>query len=629
MFSEFLFPFDTARKEQDRLLARISLAIANRQNLLVHAPTGLGKTVSALGPALAHASKDDKLVVMFLTSRHTQHKLAIDTIRAIKEKYSLDLSAVSITGKMWMCAQPGVQGLYSGEFADYCRKLKENKKCMFFQNTRKSGKLTDHAKKVLSVISPQAPMPSEDLVGMCRDESLCPYEMAIALASHSKVIVTDYFYLFNPAIGEGFLNKIGKNLDQVIVIVDEAHNLPDRLKELASEYLSTITLKRAIQEAKKHGFTETVESLSRIQEAVLEISSGLGQGQEKLVNKADFQMKIAKHYDYEQLTSDLKFIGDEVRAKQKQSYTGGVGTFMEKWTGEDEGFARIISLKTGTRDPFHMLSYRCLDPSVVCADVINNTYSSILMSGTFQPLPMYKELLGVERSDEVAFSDPYPKSNRLNLIVTSTTTKYSTRSDSKYREMAEICSKIIDEVPGNSAFFFPSYDMRDKVQYNIVCKKPTFLEDARMGKPERQELIERFKSYQKTGASLLAVSSGSFGEGIDLPGDLLKCVVVVGLPLRHPDLETKSLIDYFDKKFKKGWDYGYIIPAMTRCIQNAGRCIRSENDRGVIIFLDERFAWQNYRRLFPEDWEMTVTREYLPLIRRFYGIPPPQRQSSL
>ena len=244
------------------------------------------------------------------------------------------------------------------------------------------------------------------------------------------------------------------------------------------------------------------------------------------------------------------------------------------------------------------------------------------MSGTLLPTYMYKEVLGVEHVEEVVFKDPYPKTNRLNLIIPKTSTKYTMRSDRQYQEIAQVCADIVNIVPGNSAIFFPSYNLRNSISnhFDRLCRKTIFSEDPRMNKPERIELLEKFKGYNDVGAVLMGVSSGSFGEGIDLPGDLLKAVIVVGLPLRRPDLETKSLIEYYDKKFNKGWDYGYLIPAMTKCIQNAGRCIRSETDRGIIVFLDRRFTWRNYHRLFPEDWDLKINLNYKQLISDFFSI---------
>jgi DNA excision repair protein ERCC-2 len=150
-------------------------------------------------------------------------------------------------------------------------------------------------------------------------------------------------------------------------------------------------------------------------------------------------------------------------------------------------------------------------------------------------------------------------------------------------------------------------------------KKTVILENSEMTRDERFEVIEKFKSYHKTGSLLLGVQSGSFSEGIDLPGDYLKSVIVVGLPLQKPNIETRQLINYLDIKFGKGWDYGYVFPAFSRILQSAGRCIRSEKDRGVIVFLDERYAWPNYVKCFPPDWELDITHEYLEKIEKFYS----------
>ena len=141
-----------------------------------------------------------------------------------------------------------------------------------------------------------------------------------------------------------------------------------------------------------------------------------------------------------------------------------------------------------------------------------------------------------------------------------------------------------------------------------------------MTKNEKQEMLEKYKEYADTGAVLLGAVSGSFSEGIDLPGDFLKCVIVIGIPLSVPDLETNKLIEYYDEKFKKGWDYGYSLPAMSRCLQGAGRCIRTETDKGVIIFLDRRFTWGNYHKVFPKDMNLKITQLYIDRIKEFFDI---------
>jgi DNA excision repair protein ERCC-2 len=615
-----LFPFSDIRDEQNKMLLLTDAAIQNKRNLIVHAPTGLGKTAATLAPALA-AAIDKDLTVLFLTSRHTQHKIAIETLKLIKQKHGTSAGSVSIIGKKWMCLVPGVETLYSREFADYCRKVREDKKCEFYVNARKNqNKFTMVASSLLKNIEQLSPLTTEEVISHSKQEKMCPYEISLGMAKTARVIITDYYYLFHPDIGDNFLAKAGKELDKLIVIVDEAHNLPYRLKDLASEYLSSITIKRAIKEARKLGYDSTIEVLNDIQDVFNQLTDGLKLNSERLLTRKDFENALKMKHDYEQLMEDLEYLADSVREQQKQSYIGSVAKFLKVWQGTDDGFVRIISLKQGLKEPYTMLSYRCLDPSVICKDVINGTWSTILMSGTLQPTSMYRELLGLEDSQEVVFKDPFPKKNRLNLVVPLTTTKYESRNDMQYRKIADVLSDMINSIPGNSAVFFPSYYIRDQVlrYFETKTEKTVFSESSELTKAEKHNLLEKFKSYKDTGAVLVAVASGSFGEGIDLPGDLLKAVIIVGLPLTQPDLETKSLIEYFDRKFRKGWDYGYLFPAFNKSLQNAGRCIRSETDRGLIVFLDERYSWTNYRRCFPEDWHMEVSKDYKRRINEFF-----------
>jgi DNA excision repair protein ERCC-2 len=206
------------------------------------------------------------------------------------------------------------------------------------------------------------------------------------------------------------------------------------------------------------------------------------------------------------------------------------------------------------------------------------------------------------------------------MLIPETTTKYSMRNEEQYRKIAQIIAKIVNDVPGNSAVFFPSYYLRDEINkfFMPLCKKTTFSENSEMTKVDKENMLDRFKLYEKTGAVLLGCASGNFAEGVDLPGDLLKCVIVVGLPLQQPDLETKKLIEYYDEKFKKGWDYGYLLPAFTKVMQSAGRCIRSETDKGAVIFLDERFKWPMYFRFFPPDLDLKVTRLWENKVSDFF-----------
>jgi len=316
-------------------------------------------------------------------------------------------------------------------------------------------------------------------------------------------------------------------------------------------------------------------------------------------------------------------MANAVREVQNVSYIGAVAAFLEAWLGSDEGFTRIISTKKlKDRTDMITLSYRCLDPSLVAAPVISGAHSTIMMSGTLTPTSMYRELFGIN-SEEMVLKSPFPQENRMNLIIPKTSTKYEARSQEQYKDIAKVLIDINMNVDGCVAIYYPSYYLMGEITKYLDTKvsKTVFTENPGMTKSEKQEFLQNFSAYKSKGAILNAVITGSFAEGIDLPG-ILKAVVVVGLPLQKPDLETKSLIEYYDKKFNKGWDYGYLFPAFTKTIQAAGRCIRSETDKGVIIFLDERYSWNNYYRCFPSTWKIRVSLLYEDLIKDFFGHSP-------
>ncbi|MEK6827990.1 MAG: ATP-dependent DNA helicase, partial [Nanoarchaeota archaeon] len=303
--------------------------------------------------------------------------------------------------------------------------------------------------------------------------------------------------------------------------------------------------------------------------------------------------------------------------KQKKSFVLSVAKFLESWLGSDIGFGRILT-KTMDKKLKISLAYRCLDPSIAAKEVIEKSYSTVLMSGTLTPTSMYKDILGFKDNIlEKEYKSPFPKKNRLNLIVPKTTTKFKERNHRQFSEIAGICSNIVNLIEGNSAVFFPSYELMENIAEHLKCSKPIFKEKQTLIKQEKEHLLAVFKSHRDKGAVLLGTSTGSFGEGIDMPG-VLKAVIIVGLPLEKPDVEKRLLIEYYDDKFGKGFEYGYVLPAITKCLQNAGRCIRSETDKGAIIFLDERYAWRNYYQCFPEDWEIEVDLDYENVLKGFF-----------
>jgi DNA excision repair protein ERCC-2 len=615
-----LFPHEQLREIQKEMIEEVASAIEKRGNIVVHAPTGLGKTAATIAPALKYAL-DHKKKVFFLTSRHTQHIIAIETLREIKKKYQLDFVAVDLIGKKWMCTVPGIGRLHTNEFYEYCRKQREDGLCEQYLNTKTGSKLTPAAKVALEALERKSPCHTEKFSEMCSRDNLCAYELAVTLAKEAAVVVADYYYIFNPKIRDAFFKRAGIELSECVVVVDEGHNLPDRIRNLMTVQLSNYMLKRALNEARKIEDEKAAERLTRIQEILNEWSQGMKDGDERLIRKDNFVKKVEEIGDYDVISADFAMAAQQVLEKERQSSIGGVAEFLESWKGSDEGYARILAQKQTKRESVVALSYRCLDPSLVSQPVINSCHSTVIMSGTLTPTSMYKDVLGFpSETIEKTYPSPFPQKNRLAMIVPETTTRFSQRNAEQYSRIGEICAEITNTVPGNCAVFFPSYFVMKQVyqSFTDLSRKTTFMEESEMNKEEKSEFLERFKKYKDSGAVLLGVVSGSFGEGIDLPGKLLNCVVVVGLPLQQPTLETKKLIEYYDMKFAKGWEYGYVGPAFSKCLQSAGRCIRSETDRGVIVFLDERYAWQNYYRHFPADLGIEITKEHLEKIKEFF-----------
>ena len=616
---EILFPHDKVRNIQDSMISDIYSSLNNKKNIILHAPTGIGKTVSALAPCLSFALKKG-LTIFFLTSRQTQHKIAVDTLKQIKKKHGNDFVVVDLIGKKWMCLQEA-DALQNSDFLEYCKKLRDKDECEFYLNTRKKSRQpTIIASNKLNELKVLGPMHVQELVEECGKQRLCPYEMASLMAKDAKVIIADYSCIFNPNIRDSLFARTDKKLEESIIIVDEGHNLPARARELLTARISSFMIDKALKEAGKFEYFDALIKLKNLKEIFENLGAELNfNKEEKFVRKHEFIDNVKESMDYDGLVSDLAFIGDDIRERQKQSYVSSVGKFLEAWLGNDEGFARILTkMSNGNL----ILNYKCLDPSLMTMDVIERSYATIMMSGTLIPTAMYGDILGFPKdSVEKIYGNPFPKNNRLCLIIPETTTKFTRRNDEEYKNIANVCNKITSKINGNSILFFPSYDLRDKVYRHFfeACKKKKIIEKQNLSKEEKENILEEFKRNKKEGCVLLAVSTGSFGEGIDLPGDFLKGVVIVGLPLEKPDLETKELIDYYQEKYGKGFEYGYIFPAITKCLQNAGRCIRSETDKGAIIFLDERFAWQNYYKCLPSDMDFKISKNYEERIERFFS----------
>ncbi len=613
---DICFPHDSLRDGQAELVRDIKEALHSEKTLLAHAPTGLGKTASALGVAVPLAKKLKKKV-FFLTNRHTQHRIAIETLQAMQKKSGESIVVSDIVGKKGMCSQE-VAKLFGSDFNEFCKSLVTKGNCAYYSKVKNNKGLTVEAEYLLEKLKVAKPMHMEELQLTATREGMCSYEIALGLAKKADVVVGDYYYLFNPIIRQNILKKLDIELKDIILIVDEGHNLPTRISDMLSSKLSTNVLRYAAGEALKAGADDLNNMLTKINVKCANLKSLSKQTNESKVTRDDVRAIINTTIDYDQLIEDLDSVAEEIQSKQKKSFCTSVAEFLRKWNGEDHGFARIFREVQGKAGAFKEIEYSCLDPSVASKGIFEGVHGSVIMSGTLMPLKMYSDLLGITNNNMQKYWSPFPAENRRCIIVPRTTTKYTSRSDKMYTEMAKLISEFAGAIPGNVAVFFPSYYLRDTVATKILTRKKILQEVRGMDKESKETLLNEFHSYKENGAVLLGVTGANFAEGIDFPGDLLQGVIVVGIPLARPDLKTQETINYYDQKFSKGWDYAYTYPAINKCIQSAGRCIRSETDRGVIIYLDERFVWKKYYDCLPREG-LLVKREPKEIITNFFN----------
>jgi len=617
------FPHESIRKGQVDLIVDLEKSFSEGKILLAHAPTGLGKTASVLSVAIQHA-KDSGKKVFFLTNRHTQHQIAVNTLNLIRKKTGEEITCVDLIGKRWMCNQE-ISNLFGSDFNDFCKTIVQKGECEFYNNVKTKKGLSVDAKAKLGELKKRSCLHNEELISFGQENKMCSYELALAMAKEADVLIGDYYYLFNPFVQGTLFNKLELEMSDVILVVDEGHNLHSRVTDMLSNNLSSIMIKNSIMEAKKFRYSGMIFWLQELMRILNEIANfnDDGRNREKVIDRDTFVRKVKAVVDYEQFISELELAADEIRKKQRKSYLGGIATFLDSWLGENNGYLRYITEQQSKYGPILTLRYSCLDPSLATKNVFSQVNSGVVMSGTLKPTLMYSDLLGIERKIEKEYISPFPSENKLSMVVPQTSTKYNLRGEAMYRKISEICQKISSLIPGNVALFFPSYYLRDQIgEYfnfdGLELEKKIFWEKRDMSKEEKEDFLNEFKCAKGIGGVLLGVTGANFAEGVDFPGDLLNGVVVIGLPLARPDLKTQEIIKYYDQKFNKGWDYGYLYPAMSKCIQSAGRCIRSENDRGVVVYLDERFSWQNYFSCLPREG-LIVTKDYQKRIKDFFA----------
>ncbi|VVB75143.1 ATP-dependent DNA helicase [uncultured archaeon] len=648
------FPHEKVRAEQNEFVKDAAEAITKGKIFLAHAPTGLGKTVSSLAPALSYALENNKKV-FFLTPKISQHEIVLATARMMNEKFNLGIKAIDLVGRKQMCVDPFTSRTGMG-FYEACAKRKKDKTCKYFTNAKgytpkqkavsmrlKRGVLQEYNNSYLHIKE------------QCQHRELCPYEITLEMIKGAHLIIGDYSHLFHEDISEGILGAAQTQLEDIVLIVDEAHNLPERLRDMLETSFDVSALEKAIKEAKNVGDFEVEFLLKDIEKEMLALGKKLSLDKSEArieAHELDFLRKIARDGIMQMEETAEKFM---TKNKTENSYLMALCSFLITLLHEKQHTLYLVQRKGSLG-----IGVYPMDPSELASEVLSKVHSAILMSGTLLPLQMYSDVLGITESGErktekektqllhnqnvkeqfasakelsqtkketanprllrKEYKSPFPKENRINLFVGGVTTKYTSRSTGQYTQIAEIIDRAVAKVPGNTIVFFPSFDVMQSVKGAMKTRRQILKQEPEMSQDEKTKLIHNFKLLgSRFGGVLLAVSGGSIAEGIDFPGDYLSCAIIIGVPFGKMDITTQALIDFYEKEFHKGWEYAYNGPAITKAMQAAGRVIRTETDRGVIVFVDERFGEERFRQYYPKDFEMKKTNEPEKEIDKFFG----------
>lgn len=612
MSPDIYFRHDKLRNHQQQLLQDAYDALSQGKHLVAHAPTGSGKTDTILGAALTHALKEN-LTIFFLTPKISQHKIALDVVRGLEAKYNLGIRAVDMIGRRYACIDETLSDMDHEGFYFSCQKKRKEETCSYYGNAKGYTSLDEakadlRFKKMLGAYG--SARSHGEVIGMGEQAFSCPYEWMIKLASVSNVIIADYFHLLVPDIRQIFLSKIKKSIEKSILIVDEGHNLSSRIREQLSSTMNSFFLKRT--EKEMHSLGVEVLPLER----VFEQWANEQLGPEKEIQIAGPELRsffASLRITQEQAITYLEHIGSAfIERNNRKSAALKISQFLAGWSDDARGVVRILR-KRGTG---FSLSKRFLDPSPATR-ILNDAYASVVMSGTLLPLEMHRDVLGLapERSILRQYHSPFDERNQLHVIADNHTTRYSERTVDNYKQMAATIDRIVlASVPG-VALFFPSYNVLHAL-LPLLKSNPLLVQQEGMASRDVAELLRRFSAGP---GILCAVQGGSLSEGVDYCNQEIKTAVIVGVALDEMSLEIQALIDYYQEKFGKGWEYGYLYPGVTKALQSAGRGMRKESDRVAVVFLDERFKWKNYRVMLGQR-PCVVTSEPEKYVREFWRV---------
>ncbi|NOZ09291.1 MAG: ATP-dependent DNA helicase [FCB group bacterium] len=586
------FPFPTLRPGQADLMDQIAHSLKNGKQLLIQAPTGLGKTLAALYPAVRSLAADETDKIFFLTARTPGRIAAEQTLTRLANAGSCSLKWISLTAKEKLCPVPG--SACTPEDCPYAR---------------------DYYTKIDAVLAAcyAAEAYSQTFIqDTARREQVCPFELSLDLALLADVVICDYNYVFDPQVQlrRFFLqsNLLDPGQRRYALLIDEAHNLPDRAREMYSAALvqhDFASLKKSpggIDPAIALAVRQILDWFRSTREE-LEIHNSTGAARELpdtlLPLLTEFRDAAALYLvDHPELPapgslSELYF--SVVRLlRTAENYDQCYATCYEK-------VRRGLSVKLF-----------CIDPARHLQELLKAVRSVVFFSATLAPFHYFKRLFGCDESaGSAAVPAPFAAGNLCVLHYQNLSVRYRQRK-ANASAVAAALRTFVSGRQGNYLLYFPSYEFMLQIHQLLLKDSRAdtlLLQESGMSETDRAAFLNQFQPDTDGTTIGLAVMGGIFGESIDLAGERLTGVAVVGAGLPAVTVRQELIRDYFDSS-SKGFEYAYQYPGMSRVLQAAGRVIRSENDRGALLLIDDRFAAQQWQELMPEHWQLrTVTCE--------------------
>jgi len=615
-----MFPY-TPRKYQTEILDLFRTTLYNRGHLILEAGTGSGKTVCALEPALKFALENKKRII-YVTRTNAQQKQVIYELRQITKKNKI--FGCSMQGRRNLCLlikdEPELLDGTPEELSKICADRKRNtlsnqkNGCKYFANlcTNNAGDIVRWTKRNLPT--------AEEFAVYCEEKRLCPHELIKSMINDAIIVVAPYIYFFDPFLRQHLLEMMNVRIDEVLLIVDEAHNLPEYARSLKSVGLSLNTLKLAEKEMSDFGDMEIVENImisdfcAGMKKILFRIKNEYVTEEDALVPPNEIESEIMCSFKIsstrlDKIIKNMIMYGEFVKeikrkeGKLPRSYIHSVASFLLMWVNADEHYVKIVNSKPE-------FEIYCLDPSLV-AGVVNECFFSSHMSGTLTLLDEYRDSIGLPASTRMfSFPSPFPEENRKIFSVDDVTTRYEEFSKDKaiIRKLETYIKDICNSFQKNIIVFFPSFELMKKI--NIPLNKNLYVEEQGMHQKELMGMIESFKSQKNS--VLFSVAGGRISEGMDFPGKTLEIAVLVGLPYPKPTAKQKALQNYYDIKFGKGWEYTVRAPTIRKTLQCIGRLIRDENDKAAAVILDKR------AKHFKKQLDLNETKNVVKDLQTFF-----------